>query len=296
MTERVTFYAGVVMNRLLWLIIVSLLLFSLCFGKTVAGSNLNREYSLSTIIIDAGHGGKDPGAISPCRKIYEKSVNLAVALKLAKLIEERTNYIPYLIRARDEWVSLRKRAELANHFDANRSLFISIHCNASKNRKANGVETYIFDIEATDRMAARVAARENAGEIIDHLDFILNDLYHRGNRRYSWEAAWQIQCSLVEDLKMCDRNANGADDECVKKAPFSVLANTNMPAILVELGFITNRVESRKLGNSKFQQNMAKSLLKAIVAYDRITNGWMGNNSEVTTNGKREKMVKGQKG
>jgi len=258
------------MNKRLFcgLILISLLLSFVCLGENLDESIYN-EYSLEIIIIDAGHGGRDPGAVNPWTKLNEKDVNLAVSLKLAKMIEERTNYLPLLIRDTDEWITLKRRAEIANQFEANQSLFISIHCNASKNRSATGVETYIFSLEATDRMAARLAARENAGEIIDPLDFILNDLYHRGNRPYSWKAAWQIQSALVEDLNMCDRNANGANDKCVKQAPFSVLANTNMPSVLVELGFITNKNEGKKLGNPKFQQRIAESLLKAILAYDR---------------------------
>lgn len=263
------------MNRLfIWLISLLLFLASISFGDTLDQLDLNNgynyEYSLETIIIDAGHGEKDPGAISPWRKLYEKDVNLSVTLKLAELIERRTSYSVYLIRDTDEWISLRDRAEIANQYDANKSLFISVHCNASSNRRARGVETYIFDLKATDRMAARVAARENAGETIDPFDFILNDLHHRGNKPYSWEAARQIQCALVEDLKMSDRNVVGASDKRVKQAPFSVLANTRMPAILVELGFLTNRIESKKLGDSKVQQKIAESLLKAIIAYGRV--------------------------
>lgn len=263
---------GLLMNRIfIWSISVLLFLTSISLGETSDWSNVNNgydyEYSLETIIIDAGHGGKDPGAISPWRKLYEKDINLSVTLKLAKLIREKTNYSVYLIRNADEWVNLNDRAVIANEFDANKSLFISIHCNASKSRKGRGVETYIFDLKATDRMAARVAARENAGETINPFDFILNDLHHRGNNPYSWEAARQVQYALVEDLRMCDRNANGADNKCVKQAPFSVLANTKMPAILVELGFLTNRAESAKLGSSKFQQKIAHSLLKAVRAY-----------------------------
>lgn len=229
-------------------------------------------YNLEYIIIDAGHGGKDPGYVSSW-DVYEKDIVLALAKRLAALANSKTNYTIHLTRETDERLTLQKRTEIANQFPADKSLFISIHCNSSSYPQVRGLETYIFDVKASDEMAARVAARENADEVINPIEFIVSSLRHRGNEKYNWEAAYQAQSTLVKRLKVRNRNTVSRDRK-VMRAPFRVLAYTDMPAILIEIGFLSNQKEQKKLQSSKYQQQIAEALLEAIVTYDKITETW----------------------
>ena len=225
------------------------------------------QFRLSTIVLDPGHGGRDPGNVGPGRK-NEKDINLTITHKLAALIREKTTYKVYLTRTGDRWVSLTDRARFANQFSVDKTLFISIHCNSHPNPRVHGLESYIFDINATDGFAAKLAKWENNEEVINPIDYIFNDLSRRSVKKRSWEAARIIQSVLVDRLGTRNRNRS-APDKMVRRAPFRVLVNAKMPALLVELGYLSNKREYKKLNSPAYQDKLTNALLKAIREFDR---------------------------
>ena len=218
------------------------------------------DFGLKTIVIDPGHGGSDPGTLKG--DVQEKKVVLDIALRLAKLIESNSNWQAVITRKSDKFVKLKRRTEIASQYPADSTLFISIHCNSDPTSLGRGMETYVFDVKATDAAAAALAKRENADEEMD-LTYILNHCYHVGNEPYSLKAAKKIQSSLVKKLKLRNRG--------IRRAPFYVLAGTKMPAVLIELGFISNYYDRRKLQSASFRQSAAEALFDAIKAFDKGT-------------------------
>ena len=226
-------------------------------------------FRLTTIVLDAGHGGRDPGNVGPGRE-NEKDINLAITRKLAALIREKTTYRVYLTRSADRWISLTDRARFANQFSASETLFISIHCNSHPSSRVHGLESYIFNLQATDKFAEALAKWENNTEPINPVDFIVSNLYNRGVEKYSWEAARIVQSVLVSHLGARNRNRS-APDKMVRRAPFRVLVDTKMPALLVELGYLSNRAEYKKLSSPTYQDKVVKALLRSIQQFDRAT-------------------------
>lgn len=226
-------------------------------------------FRLSTIVLDAGHGGRDPGNVGPGRE-DEKDINLAITLKLAALIREKTAYEVRLTRSADRWISLKNRALLANQSPASQTLFISIHCNSHSDARVHGLESYIFNLQATDKFAAALAKWENDEEVVTPIDFIINNLHKRGVEKYSWEAARIVQSVLVSHLGARDRNRS-APDKMVRRAPFRVLVDTRMPALLVELGYLSNKAEYKKLNSPTYQDKVTNALLQSIQQFDQST-------------------------
>ena len=246
-------------------VLLSLILHqSLLWSTPLAKSS----YNLKTVVIDPGHGGRDTGCISPW-KTKEKTVTLAISLKLAKELK-KSKYEVHLTRTTDDYVSLHQRVQIANSYPPDKTLFISIHCNAHANRQIFGMESYIFDLQPSDEQAAKLAERENAEEKMDLIHFIESSLHKRGSERFSWDAAKITQSVLVTELNAKDRNVN-APDGSVKRAPFRVLADTKMPAILIELGFLSNLTEHNQLISDKRQKKIAKSIVNAIKKFDQKT-------------------------
>ena len=226
-------------------------------------------FRLSTVVLDAGHGGIDPGNVGPGRE-NEKDINLAITRKLAALIREKTTYEVHLTRSDDRWISLTDRANIANRYSAKETLFISIHCNSHSDSRVHGLESYIFNLQATDRFAAQLAKWENREETVSPVDFIFINLQKRGVEKYSWEAARIVQSVLVSHLRARDRNRS-APDKMVRRAPFRVLVDTKMPALLVELGYLSNKAEYKKLNSPTYQDKVANALLRSIQRFDRST-------------------------
>ncbi len=226
------------------------------------------SYKLKTVVIDPGHGGRDTGCISPW-KTKEKTVTLAISLKLYQELK-KSKYAVHLTRDTDRYVSLPERVQIANAYPPDQTLFVSIHCNAHTNQKIFGMESYIFDLQPSDEQAAKLAVRENEEEEIDVINFIESSLHKRGSERFSWDAAKITQSVLVTELNAKDRNVN-APDGSVKRAPFRVLADTKMPAILIELGFLSNLTEHNQLISDKRQKKIAKSIVNAIKKFDQKT-------------------------
>lgn len=230
---------------------------------------IKTPFRLNTIVLDPGHGGRDPGNVGPGRE-DEKDINLAITRKLAVLIRKKTTYDVHLTRTGDRWVSLTGRARIANQYAADRTLFISIHCNSHPNPRVHGLESYIFNLTATDEFAAKLAKWENDEEVVSPVDFIISNLHKRGVEKYSWEAARLVQSVLASHLGARNRNRS-APDKMVRRAPFRVLVDTKMPALLVELGYLSNKAEYKKLNSSAYQDKVAHALLRSIQEFDRST-------------------------
>ncbi|MCR4287217.1 MAG: N-acetylmuramoyl-L-alanine amidase [Deltaproteobacteria bacterium] len=215
------------------------------------------------IVLDPGHGGKDPGAIGR-RGLKEKDVTL----KLSKLLKARLSKnikASSIITTRDtdEFIPLEERTAIANKNDAD--LFVSIHINASPRRSASGVETYILNI-ANDEDARRVAERENATsrKAVDDLEYILTDLMKTAKTNDSILLATAVNGSVVNSL---GSKYSGIKSNGVKGAPFYVLVGTRMPAILVEVSFISNPVEEKRLRDERYLRAVADGITKGIIEY-----------------------------
>lgn len=232
---------------------------------------LAARYVLKRVVIDAGHGGHDTGARSP-EGILEKDINLAIALKVRELLLRETDIEPILTRDSDFFVPLAGRTKIGNRAEAD--LFVSVHSNGSVNRAATGLETYFLSFEATDRQAARLAAEENAvvqfetdspfaafGEG-DDLTAILRDMTNAENMRASERLAAAVQARMVQMLGLPNRG--------VKQAPFFVLVGSKIPAILVEVGFVSNPEEARKLASEETQWRLAGAIFQAVLHYDEV--------------------------
>ncbi len=214
------------------------------------------------IVVDPGHGGKDKGAIGP-DGIYEKTITLQIARRLKKILEKRTHCRVILTRNSDRFVSLEERTAIANTHKAD--LFVSIHTNANVNHSVHGTETYFLNL-STDRESARVAAFENAtsAKKISDLEAILKDLLRNTKISESARLAHDVHRRLVRTLK---KHYKGMRDLGVKQAPFYVLLGAEMPSVLIETAFISNRREERLLRQKQFQQRLARGIADGISAY-----------------------------
>lgn len=222
---------------------------------------------LRHIVLDPGHGGHDPGAIGP-GGLQEKELVLDVARRLARLLEEGLGVKITLTRARDEFIPLRERTAQANRLRAD--LFVSIHANAARVGAASGAETYFLSSEATDKEARAVAAYENkvidleptgSAAQRDLLKTILWDLAQSEFQEESSRLAESLQDSLEQALRLPNRG--------VKQAPFYVLGGATMPAVLVEIGFLSHPREEQKLRDEGYRERIAQALYAGLAAHKR---------------------------
>jgi N-acetylmuramoyl-L-alanine amidase len=214
------------------------------------------------IIIDAGHGGKDTGAIGK-KKLYEKKLTLKLAKKLSKKIQEGLKLETLLTRGVDCFIPLEERTAIANTKQAD--LFISLHINSSPNPQAEGIETYFLNL-ATDEESIRVAARENATSTkrISDLQKILKDLMLNAKIDESSRLANHVQQNVVRAL---NEKYPPVKNLGVKQAPFYVLIGARMPAILVETSFISNDREWDRLNQDDYLDQIVEGLVKGIDSY-----------------------------
>jgi len=222
------------------------------------------KLNIQTIVIDPGHGGKDPGAIGT-GGLMEKDVVLDVAFRLKTLLRKRLKKEVLLTRAKDQFIPLNERARLANLKKAD--LFVSIHVNASPSPQARGIEVYLFG-RATDKIALATAARENAASHQTALDFekmILHDMA----RDFTLNASLEFAHYTQEAFRSRITPTYQAPSLGVKHAPFYVLAYTQMPAILAEVSFISNPREERLLRSDPYLQALAEALYEGVSGYLR---------------------------
>ena len=229
------------------------------------GFSIARQLGLgvSRIVIDPGHGGKHPGA--PGSKTTEAAVVLDVALRVEKILAGETGVEVVLTRRTDTFVPLEERTAMANRHAAD--LFLSIHANSSRNRKAAGVETYILNF-ATNADAAAVAARENAAAVgsMRNLPDMVRAITQGNKRDESRELASAIQESMVTRLRPHNPPLR---DLGVKQAPFVVLIGAGMPSVLAEIAFISHDGEGGLLRTEKYRQRIAEALAAAVMRYTR---------------------------
>jgi len=224
--------------------------------------------TVRTIMIDAGHGGKDPGA-KGLNGLVEKDVNLRFARLLGKKLEDHGFQVLYT-RTRDVFIPLEERTAMANAKKAD--LFVSIHCNAHGDAKSSGLEIYSLNLASTED-AVRVAARENAvsAKTISDLQLILTDLMLNTKMKESRDLAKTVQdkaLSAVSRWKTRDRGTH--------EAPFYVLMGARMPAVLVELGYITNPDDAKRLASDKYLEALAQGMVNGLVAYKQRIERYTG--------------------
>jgi N-acetylmuramoyl-L-alanine amidase len=214
------------------------------------------------IVIDPGHGGHDTGAIGK-EGLLEKDVVLDVGLRLRDILKKEFGCKVIMTRDKDVFIPLESRTGIAAQQDAD--LFISIHANASKNRKARGIETYLLNL-TKDRGIMEVAARENMMSMakMGDLETILKDLILDNKREDSLKLAHAVQGKLIDGLD----GVNGSlKDKGVKQGPFLVLYGASMPSILTEVGFISNPEEEKLLGSPDYRQKVAQAIFDGIKDY-----------------------------
>jgi N-acetylmuramoyl-L-alanine amidase len=214
------------------------------------------------IVLDPGHGGKDPGAIG-VGGIAEKDIVLAVAKKLERKLKQEMGVEVVLTRRDDRFIPLEDRTAIANAEGAD--LFVSLHMNASPNGEAKGLETYYLD-NTNDEASLRLAARENgtSRRNVSDLQFILSDMTQNMKLEDSITLAHHLQHSLVDG--MSTRLAE-VKDLGVKKALFYVLVGARMPSVLVEMFFITNKTEGRAMSQETYQNVVVDALYDGILKY-----------------------------
>ncbi len=211
------------------------------------------------VMIDAGHGGRDSGAIGP-DGTREKDVTLAVAQKLAQDLKAQGLEV-LLSRNDDRFVALEDRAAFANREKAD--LFISIHCNAARDRKLRGTETYFLNV-TDDRYALKLAARENQAseKSLSDLQMILADMATKADVEESERLARSVQHTLVDGS-----HDQGRHDLGVKHALFYVLLGTKMPSVLVETAFLSNPEDARKLRSDRYQAELAHAIAQGVAQF-----------------------------
>jgi len=213
------------------------------------------------LVIDPGHGGKDPGAIGS-GGLQEKQVVLQVAKELRKIIRRNLpQYRVVMTREDDVFVSLTERTQIANTNRAD--VFISIHANASARRKVRGIETWYMSFAANSERAQRIAARENnmSTSQLSELERILRDLQETDRVNQSALLAGMTQASLVSHI---ERRNSAVPNRGVDGAPFMVLLRTSMPSVLVEIGFVSNPKEAKQLRNHAYQKTLAQGIFKGV--------------------------------
>lgn len=254
---------------------LAITLFSQAKKENSQSRNKTKELSIKKpklrdviVIIDPGHGGKDPGAIGK-RRIMEKNVVLGIAKRLKKLIDQQPGMKAYLTRSSDYYIGLRKRLSIARKYNAD--LFVSIHADAYRNPQSRGASVFALSQRGATSEAARwLAAKENYSELggvdLTELDddngmvrSVLIDL--------SQTATIGASLSLGEQvLKNLDKITT-LHHKGVEQARFVVLKSPDIPSILVETGFISNRYEERLLSSNRYQQKLANSIIRGIKQY-----------------------------
>ena len=246
---------------LIWII-------SLLCGVLLAFKTFNKKYRIKTIVLDAGHGGKDPGTHG--KKTKEKDVVLAVVLRVGKLLKAKYPDMKIIYTRRtDEFVELNERSNIANRHDAD--LFISIHCNSGPAHIC-GSETYVMGLH-TSEGNLKVAKRENA-VILKEDNYLKKYGGFDPNSPIAHIFFSNIQnvyldrsLSFAQKVEQQSENQEGKNSRGVKQAGFIVLWKTAMPAVLIELGYLTHSKEEKTLKSEEGQELASRGILKAISKY-----------------------------
>ncbi|MFA6093046.1 MAG: N-acetylmuramoyl-L-alanine amidase [Elusimicrobiota bacterium] len=215
------------------------------------------------VAIDPGHGGKDSGAPG-LHRLLEKDVNLAVAREFARLLEEKGSFEVFLTRQTDVFIPLSERSRLSNEWGAD--LFISLHCNAHPSRSERGLEIYFLSERASDPEAERLAEFENSVLALEDQSAVGDEaaqvLYQLARAEFINDSS-ELSGVLAKDL----RKSVGLSDRGVKQASFYVLRGANAPAVLIEMGFVTNPQDASRLQTRSFRNRCAQGLYDGLMDY-----------------------------
>lgn len=234
--------------------------------KASAEEQALKAKAIRRVVIDPGHGGKDPGTMGP-HGVEEKAINLLMAQELAEQLRNKEGYEVLLTRTDDSFIPLAERAELANRHNAD--IFISLHCNASLSPKLRGFEVYFLSESASDPHADATARLENAPLALEgkaaptpkQLEAVLRSLVKNANINESSALGAMIDRQVGE--------RSGTPSLGVKQAAFYVLRGAEMPAVLVEMGFLTNAKEEKLLQSEAFRKRLIDGIMAAIKTYDQ---------------------------
>jgi len=214
------------------------------------------------VVIDAGHGGHDPGTIG-YKKTYEKDITLAYSIELKKQLEKTGRYKVYMTRSTDKFLKLRDRVRKARKVKGD--MFISIHANSHRSRKVRGLSVYTLSETASDKEAAALARKENKEDIISGIDLdeeaneiteLLIDMSQRDTNNLSASFAETIVDKAKKKVKLLSNPH--------RFAGFRVLTGADIPSVLVEVGYLTNRKEEKLLKSKKYKKKLAKAMVEAI--------------------------------
>nr|WP_321316656.1 N-acetylmuramoyl-L-alanine amidase [uncultured Campylobacter sp.] len=232
-----------------------------------ASNKLSKKQKASKIIVlDPGHGGEDVGALSQNKKLREKDIALSVSKKTASLLKER-GYKVLLTRSNDRFIKLRSRTSFAN--DKGAHLFISIHANAAPNKEKakilNGIETYFLSPSRSERSmnAANLENKADTDEMNYFTKLSFLNFLNREKIIASNKLAIDMQAGLLKSVRTSYKVSDGG----VREAPFWVLVGALMPAVLIEIGYISHPEESKKIANSKYQDHIAKGIADGVDEY-----------------------------
>lgn len=227
-----------------------------------AVTKINRK---RIIVLDPGHGGKDPGAIGAYAKTYEKNITLAMGKELKQLLQNK-GYVVYLTRETDIFIPLRQRIKIAQKYKAD--LFMSIHADSAQNRNATGLSVYTLSDTASDKEAAALAERENKADIIGGIDLggntkevndILISLSQTDTRNKSSKYATYMVQEMSKRVKLV-KNTH-------RFAGFAVLKAPDVPAALLEMGYLSNRTEEANLRTSSYRKKLAEAVARSVDKY-----------------------------
>ena len=217
------------------------------------------------IVLDPGHGGKDPGAIGAHGKTFEKNITLAMGKELQEILRRR-GYTVYLTRSTDIFIPLRQRIKIAQKYKAD--LFMSLHADSAQNRSATGLSVYTLSDKASDAEAAALAERENKADIIGGVDLggntkevndILISLSQTDSRNKSSKYATYLVKEMAKSVKLV-KNTH-------RFAGFAVLKAPDMPSALLEMGYLSNKTEEANLKTPAYRKKLANSAAAAIDKY-----------------------------
>ncbi|BBP43842.1 N-acetylmuramoyl-L-alanine amidase [Thiosulfativibrio zosterae] len=217
------------------------------------------------IAIDAGHGGKDVGAIGHSGKVFEKDITLEMALKLKKYIDRQPGLKAVLTRTEDEFIPLNQRVRIAHQKDAD--IFISLHADSFPTAEARGGSVYVLSTNGASSVMARLLAKSENASLHDiklkgkesDVAFVLSDLSREANIRASRKLAKAVLGEMGDQIEL--------HKETVQSAEFAVLKSIDMPSLLIETAFISNPVEEKKLTNDAYQSKMAQSIAKGVASF-----------------------------
>jgi len=217
------------------------------------------------IVLDPGHGGVDPGAIG-VSGVYEKNITLAMGRELKEVIEKKYGYKVYLTRNRDVFIPLRDRVKIARKYDAD--LFLSIHADSARNRKAKGLSVYTLSETASDKEAAALAEKENKADIVAGLNFAehskeVSDILLNLAQRETMNRSAEFAGFMVQEM----RKSTHTLDNTHRFAGFAVLKAPDVPSVLMELGYLSNPSEEKELQRKDYRKKLAVSAAKAIDRY-----------------------------